>query len=236
MHNRDSLGRFVSGSRWDERFYWDKEWLYKEYVIKNKSSVTIGKERGCRAKVIQYWLRKHNIPRKKQWKRTEEVRFEMSKRMLGKQPTSQTRQKMSDSQKERWVRTPIEERRMSEAQKKKISETNKRRGIKPIFRFCESGEKHPMWKDGSSLELYPSEFNKDLKERIRERDSYVCILCGKGEIFNGRRLGIHHINENKNDCRESNLCALCNSCNSKKDTAEKEFLIRTNLGILDVFL
>jgi len=236
LHNRDSLGRFVGGSRWEERFYWDKEWLYEEYIIKNKTSGIIGKEWGYEAQRIQYWLRKHNIPRKRTWRQTEETKIGMSKRMLGNQPSLQTRQKMSNSQKERWARIPIEERGMTEIQKKKISETNKRKGIRPIIRFCESGEKHPMWKDGASAELYPLEFNVDLKKRIRVRDEYVCVLCGKGELFNGRRLDVHHINGNKDDCRESNLCALCRSCNTKKDTVKKEFLIRISLGIMDVFL
>ena len=66
---------------------------------------------------------------------------------------------------------------------------------------------------------------------IRNRDERKCIICGKCEIINGRRMSIHHIDGDKmQGCNGAKwrLCALCHSCNSRPDTIEKEFLIVSN--------
>lgn len=92
-------------------------------------------------------------------------------------------------------------------------------------------EKSPNWKGGISFEPYCPAFNNQLKELIRNRDNRTCVLCGTGEIQNGRRLSIHHIDGNKMqgcDGKKWYLCALCGSCNSRPDTIQKEFLIVTN--------
>lgn len=60
---------------------------------------------------------------------------------------------------------------------------------------------------------YPQKFNDALKEAIRERDAHVCRLCGG--TSRGRKLHVHHINYNKQDCRPSNLLSLCASCHGK---------------------
>lgn len=72
--------------------------------------------------------------------------------------------------------------------------------------------KHPLYIDGRSYEPYPIEFNNNLRIRIKTRDKYRCQLCYKSPQ---NKLGLHHINYNKQDCREENLITLCNSCNSK---------------------
>ena len=79
------------------------------------------------------------------------------------------------------------------------------------------GCNHWNWKDGSSLEDYPSEFNVIIKESIRKRDNYTCQNCGMTEeehlIVYGRVLDVHHIDYNKKNCKENNFIALCQSCN-----------------------
>ena len=79
------------------------------------------------------------------------------------------------------------------------------------------GQNHWNYRDGSSLEDYPSEFNKQLKESIRKRDNYECQNCNMTEeehiIVYGRVLDIHHIDYNKKNCKEDNLISLCQSCN-----------------------
>lgn len=77
------------------------------------------------------------------------------------------------------------------------------------------GENHPAWQGGTSYLPYPFEFNETLKESIRERDGNVCQCCSKTEQENGKKLTVHHIDYNKENCHPSNLITLCNSCNTK---------------------
>lgn len=79
------------------------------------------------------------------------------------------------------------------------------------------GENHPNWRGGTSFKPYPPEFNERLKEEIRERDGHECQLCGMTQedhlnIYR-RKLCVHHIDGNKQNCEKSNLTALCLICN-----------------------
>lgn len=77
------------------------------------------------------------------------------------------------------------------------------------------GQKNPNWRGGKSFEPYTAEFNKQLKELIRQRDNYQCQKCGCPEIENIIKLSIHHIDYEKENCLPSNLIALCKRCNGK---------------------
>lgn len=75
-----------------------------------------------------------------------------------------------------------------------------------------SGEKSPVWLGGISFLPYNPDFNGTLKNRIKRRDGFTCQLCGLKKF---RGLAIHHINYIKENCDDSNLIALCLSCNVK---------------------
>ena len=79
------------------------------------------------------------------------------------------------------------------------------------------GDKTPNWIDGRSFEDYPPEFNKILKAKIRNRDNYICQCCNMTEeehlIVYGSNLPVHHIDYDKQNCKENNLIALCDGCN-----------------------
>lgn len=77
------------------------------------------------------------------------------------------------------------------------------------------GAGHPQWKGGTSFEPYPVSFTEEFKELIRYRDGYKCQRCGCPEIENSKKLSVHHIDYNKENCRPSNLISLCNKCNAK---------------------
>jgi len=77
------------------------------------------------------------------------------------------------------------------------------------------GSKNPAWKGGKSFEPYSSEFNRQLKELIRQRDNYQCQKCGCPERENIRKLSVHHVDYNKKNCLPSNLISLCASCNNE---------------------
>jgi hypothetical protein len=92
---------------------------------------------------------------------------------------------------------------LSEETKKKISQSR-------LGKY--KGESNPNWRGGIAFLPYCSKFNKELKERIRDRDKRTCQLCGEKE--NGKRLRVHHIHYDKPNC-EPDLLSLCHSCHAK---------------------
>lgn len=80
-------------------------------------------------------------------------------------------------------------------------------------KFC--GDKNPRWLGGSSLLPYPFDFSKSLKNIIRCRDNHHCQGCGTIENNCDKSLDVHHIDYNKQNCKEENLISLCKICHSK---------------------
>ena len=80
------------------------------------------------------------------------------------------------------------------------------------------GKANGFWKGGTSFEPYNATFNALLKEKIRERDGYICQYCGMTERENlnkyDNKLNIHHIDYNKKNDDEFNLISLCHYCHS----------------------
>lgn len=99
--------------------------------------------------------------------------------------------------------------------KQKMSKSTKQFYIdNPDKRIC--GKDHPSWKGGSSFEPYCPKFNKEFRERVRAFFNYTCLLCGVPQ--NGRLLGVHHCNYNKNSCCDTSIplfVPLCASCHTK---------------------
>jgi hypothetical protein len=73
-----------------------------------------------------------------------------------------------------------------------------------------SMKNNPNWNGGLSFKPYTPEFNAKLKREIKIRDGGKCKLCDSP-----KRLAVHHINYDKNDCRDENLITLCTNCNGK---------------------
>jgi hypothetical protein len=51
-------------NRREPKPFWQREWLYNAYVVQGRSTSEIAAEFGCRDTNIQYFLAKHNIPRR----------------------------------------------------------------------------------------------------------------------------------------------------------------------------
>lgn len=62
--------------------------------------------------------------------------------------------------------------------------------------------------------LYPIEFNEELKNKIRMLYDNKCYICGIDKN-NDRSLDVHHIDSNPKNNDESNLIPVCRSCHSK---------------------
>ena len=72
-----------------------------------------------------------------------------------------------------------------------------------------SGSNNGSWKEGISRLPYGWEFNKKLKNKIKERDQYTCVIC---EVQ--KDLVIHHIDYDKKNNETSNLITMCRRCNT----------------------
>ena len=106
----------------------------------------------------------------------------------------------------------------SKETKDKIKEGNKRRYVKfPNLKrqIAEklSGSKSHLWQGGKSFEPYSVDWTKSLKQSIRERDHFICQLCNNPQT--DRVHSVHHIDYNKQNCNPDNLITLCVGCNTK---------------------
>lgn len=107
---------------------------------------------------------------------------------------------------------------LSDIHKQNIGKSTKKSWKKGIFdnvKFVDwRKEKNPGWRGGVGQE-YPDEFNKELKNIIRERDSNMCQICGD-RTGKGYKIGhIHHIDGHKENCDYDNLVLLCQTCHTK---------------------
>ncbi len=121
-----------------------------------------------------------------------ETRKKMSDVMRGKVASEETKLKMSKSHR------GMSRKRHSDETKRKMSDVK-------------IGEKNSQWQGGISFEPYSPKFNKQLKRKIKERDNHQCqnLEC----LMKSKKLSIHHIDYNKQNCLEDNLITLCMSCN-----------------------
>lgn len=84
--------------------------------------------------------------------------------------------------------------------------------------LAKSGENCTFWNGGVTNTGYPNDWTMTLKNSIRQRDDYMCFMCGNHQDeLDGvyKKLSVHHIDYNKNNCNPSNLISLCQSCHAK---------------------
>jgi len=112
-------------------------------------------------------------------------------------------------------------------------ERNKHKGWKKTREQREkiAGSKNPAWKGGTSKLPYGCEWNRILKERVRERDDYVCRICGIPEKTHAHP--VHHIDANKFNNKMENLITLCVSCHGKQQHQDCE-LIDINTSVFEL--
>lgn len=135
---------------------------------------------------------------------TKKHKENMSKSMKGKNQGPKTKECRKNISKSLIGRT------LSENHKNNISKAN-------------VGENNGNWLGGKSIESYSVDWTKTLKRAIRERDNYICQLCGKQQ--GDRAYSIHHIDYDKTNCNPNNLITLCNSCHGKTNYNRKKWEI-----------
>lgn len=129
----------------------------------------------------------------------------------------------------------------SEESRIKRSESVKRLWADPEQRkiriengFFQKLDKHPHWQGGKSFELYGIEFNKELKQYIKQRDMNICQTPN---CINIEDLVIHHIDYDKKNNNSSNLITLCSSCHGKtNEKIKRSFYTQYYQEILTVYL
>lgn len=146
--------------------------------------------------------------------------------MYGKNHTEEAKQKISKANKGNTSRK-------GKKQPQTMGDLNPAKRIEVRKKISEAlkGENAPHWIDGRSFLPYPSDFNNALKNKIKERDNYCCLVCSCLEEEHkqkyNQRLHAHHINYNKKDSRERNLvttCIICNiTANYDRDTWQEFF-------------
>lgn len=110
---------------------------------------------------------------------------------------------------------------------------------KECMKFWLKGERSPGWQGGKSFELYGIDWTLELKEKIRQRDNYICRVCGIYQNQLDRKLDVHHIDYLKENLNSKNLISLCKPCHMKtnfnRENWERYFKdkIKENLTILD---
>lgn len=105
----------------------------------------------------------------------------------------------------------------SEEARKRVSESCKNSPKTHAHIACmkidRKGPGNPAWRGGRSLLPYAYTWKHELKEQVRSRHGHHCAIC-HGEN-KGKNLDVHHLNEDKMDCRLDNLIALCHPCHQR---------------------
>ena len=184
---------------------------------------------------------------------TEETKQKLREKSSKYRHSKEAKEKISLKAKKRWQNPSfdVEERNRKISQKKKgqgrgisleerwgkerankfkknLKNLNKKRWANKenINKF--SGNNNPNWQGGISFEPYGQEFNRWLKEKIRQRDGYRCQECFRhqNELYRkGRKysLLIHHIDYNKKNNSPDNLISLCNDCHSQTNFSRQNW-------------
>ena len=119
----------------------------------------------------------------------------------------------------------------------KTGVSSRQRWADPAYYDSLSGENASNWQGGIGNLPYHSNFTKEFRAYIRQRDE-VCQFCGRTEKEEGTKLSVHHINYDKmNDCsNEYDFITLCRGCNikveSKRDLYRDYFTFRLTYGIM----
>lgn len=149
-------------------------------------------------------------------KRSKITKQNISKSKKGIKHTEEFKQKISLWNKENYT----EERKI----KVSLGNKGKKRTQEHKEKYSKSklGNKNPSygkvgglafnWQGGKSFELYLPEFNKELRNFIKNRDFHICQTPN---CINTENLHIHHMDYNKKNNNPENLITLCHSCHSK---------------------
>lgn len=102
----------------------------------------------------------------------------------------------------------VDRGRWNAAQKKGETLRCSKRCSARAHSFLMSDQGNPKWKDGATRarqQPHCARAFREMRPLVRERDGHRCVLCGSG----GRRLEVHHLDENPMNNAAANLVTLC---------------------------
>ena len=170
-----------------------QKYLINQYIKCSKTTVEIAKELGCSKSIVCKQLIKYNIPRRHGYIKHGKC-------------TKDKHHYCIDCNKKITYQSAL----YGNGRCKPCAQSEKMIG-KML------GNKNPAYIHGNGNAPYPVEFNDKLKLKIRKRDNYTCQKCNITEeehiIVYGKVLIVHHIDYDKQNCKEENLTTLCNECN-----------------------
>lgn len=125
-------------------------------------------------------------------------------------------------------------RRLSKSAKSRTGERN------PFFgreHSIETRLKISAARGGDGVEFipkrgYPKEWTHELREMIRERDGFACLVCGAKQ--NGRKHSVHHVDYDRTNNVPENLATTCVRCHCKTTKRRAEsvaFFATIGLGL-----
>ena len=154
-------------------------------------------------------------------KQSEETKKKIGEAHKGKKHSEEHKQKITDNNAHYWL-----DKEFSDEHRENLSESHKGKHYSPKTEFKKgqmAGEKHYNWQDGISFEPYGVEFNKELREQIRERDNYACRECKHTQEELGYKLAVHHVDYDKKNSDEKNLISLCKSCHAQTNFGREDW-------------
>ena len=175
----------------------DREELYNLYRIRHVTTLFLTRYYKCSKRTIHNWLKRYRI---KRWTISERMIQNPNKSFGHKSPTKRPEVRL----------------KMSKNHADFRGSNNPNYGNHLL-----AGSNNPNWCGGISDKGYPWYWNTALKERIKKRDQYQCQECGTR-----KRLEVHHIDYNKENCEDNNLITLCKKHNLKANYNRSYFKVR----------
>lgn len=136
-------------------------------------------------------------------KRWNEYIKNIRKRSLGRKMSNESKMKMSNSKKGK---------KLSMAHRNSLSSALIKTWKRGVY-DSHKGKNNPNWKENK--QRHPKEFSKELREFVRQRDSYACQICGRDVSRLKKRGIVHHIDGVKTNNDSSNLILFCIPCHTR---------------------
>ena len=209
-----------------------KKQLYELYITYKWSCNKIAKMLNCNDSSIYYRLKMDNIPIRDL---SEMQRGELN-HMFGKKTSELTKEKLRE--KLSGKNNPFYNKHHTEITKEKLRNSNYCKNLKgvnnPFYgkKHTQNTKKKISLANGGNGILYQNnkyseKFNEIIRNIIRARDNFKCqgLHCFMDRdlhyYFYNRDIEVHHINYNKDNCKETNLITLCKQCNIKANKNKK---------------